>query len=179
LALFVGNDFDKKGLPTLLRALALAPGLHLAVVGQGRHLDRYRQQIEALGLGARVHLLGSLPDVSPAYAAADWLVHPTTEDTYAMVVLEAMANGLPVMVSSGRHCGIAAELTHTVNALILDNPLDHESLSQLLVSLLEDTALRASLAQAGLTFAQDRTWRKAAAQHQALIQRVLDQRARD
>ena len=179
LALFVGNDFDKKGLPTLLRALALAPGLHLAVVGQGRHLDRYRQQIEALGLGSRVHLLGSLPDVSPAYAAADWLVHPTTEDTYAMVVLEAMANGLPVMVSSGRHCGIAAELTHTVNALILDNPLDHESLSQLLVSLLEDTALRASLAQAGLTFAQDRTWRKAAAQHQALIQRVLDQRARD
>lgn len=179
LALFVGNDFDKKGLPALLQALALTPGLHVAVVGQGRHLQRYREQIATLGLADRVHLLGSLSDVTPAYAAADWLVHPTTEDTYAMVVLEAMASGLPVIVSSARFCGIAAELTHTVNALILDDPRDEEQLSERLLSLLEDPSLRESLARAGLSFAQERTWRQAAAQHEALIQRVLAQRPGD
>ena len=175
LALFVGNDFDKKGLPTLLEAMALTPGLHLAVVGQGRHLDRYRQQIQALGLTERVHLLGSLSDVSPAYAAADWLVHPTTEDTYAMVVLEAMAHGLPVVVSSARHCGISAELKHGVEALILDDPLDRQTLAQLLHTLLQNTALRKKLAQAGLPFAQDRTWTSAALRHEALIHRVRAQ----
>ena len=179
LALFVGNDFDKKGLPALLQALALTPGLHVAVVGQGRHLQRYREQIATLGLADRVHLLGSLSDVTPAYAAADWLVHPTTEDTYAMVVLEAMASGLPVIVSSARFCGIAAELTHTVNALILDDPRDEKQLSERLLSLLEDPSLRESLARAGLSFAQERTWRQAAAQHEALIQRVLAQRPGD
>jgi glycosyltransferase involved in cell wall biosynthesis len=178
LALFVGNDFDKKGLPTLLQALALTPELHLAVVGQGRHLERYQQLVRDLGLGDRVHLLGSLPDVLPAYAAADWLVHPTTEDTYAMVVLEAMANGLPVIVSSAQYCGIAAELTHTLNALILDDPLDQQTLSALLASLLADKTLRARLTQSGWTFAQERTWRSAAAQHEAVMQRVLAQRAR-
>lgn len=177
LALFVGNDFDKKGLPTLLQALAQTPGLHLAVVGQGRHLDRYRQQIQALDLTKRVYLLGSLSDVSPAYAAADWLVHPTTEDTYAMVVLEAMAHGLPVVVSSARHCGIAAELKHDVNALILDDPLDQQALAQLLHTLLQDTAIRNQLAQAGRPFAQERTWNSAAARHEALLYRVVAQRA--
>lgn len=179
LALFVGNDFDKKGLSALLQALALTPGLHVAVVGQGRHLQRYREQIATLGLADRVHLLGSLSDVTPAYAAADWLVHPTTEDTYAMVVLEAMASGLPVIVSCARFCGIAAELTHTVNALILDDPRDEKQLSERLLSLLEDPSLRATLARAGLSFAQERTWREAAARHEALIQRVLAQRPGD
>lgn len=177
MALFVGNDFDKKGLPTLLKALALTPQLHLAVVGEGRHLDRYRQQMQAMGLVERVHLLGSLSEVSPAYAAANWLVHPTTEDTYAMVVLEAMAHGLPVVVSSARHCGISAELTHGVDALILNDPLDPHALSQLLNVMLHDTALRERLVQAGRPFAQDRTWSSAAARHEALILRVQAQRA--
>ena len=120
-----------------------------------------------------------MSDVTPAYAAADWLVHPTTEDTYAMVVLEAMASGLPVIVSSARFCGIAAELTHTVNALILDDPRDGKQLSERLLSLLDDPSLRATLARAGLSFAQKRTWRQAAARHEALIQRVLAQRPGD
>ena len=179
LALFVGNDFDKKGLSALIQALALTPGLHVAVVGQGRHLQRYREQIATLGLADRVHLLGSLSDVTPAYAAADWLVHPTTEDTYAMVVLEAMASGLPVIVSNARFCGIAAELTHSVNALILDEPRDEKQLSERLLSLLDDPSLRESLSRAGLSFAQERTWREAAARHEALIQRVLAQRPGD
>ena len=172
LALFVGNDFDKKGLPTMLKALVLVPHLHLAVVGQGRHLPHYLQQIEALGLMDRVHLLGSLPDVSLAYAAADWLVHPTTEDTYAMVVLEAMAFGLPVLVSSARYCGIAAELTHSVDALILDQPHDQQALSQLMKTLLENPTLRHTLSQASLQFARMRSWSHAAASHEALIQRI-------
>jgi glycosyltransferase involved in cell wall biosynthesis len=66
-----------------------------------------------------------------------------------------------------------------VNALILDDPRDEEQLSERLLSLLEDPSLRESLARAGLSFAQERTWHQAAAQHEALIQRVLAQRPGD
>lgn len=172
MALFVGNDFDKKGLPTLLKAMTAVPRLHLTVVGQGRHLSHYQQQINALRLRDRVHLLGSLPDVSPAYAAADWLVHPTTEDTYAMVVLEAMAFGLPVVVSHARYCGIAAELTHGVDALILDEPQDEQTLGQHMKALLDNPALRQTLSQGSIRFACERSWSQAAARHEALMQRI-------
>ena len=175
LALFVGNDFDKKGLPTLLEALVTVPSVHLAVVGQGRRLTHYRQQIEALGLKDRVHLLGSLADVSPAYAAADGLVHPTTEDTYAMVVLEAMAHGLPVLVSSAHYCGIAAELTHGSDALILDHPQDSKELARHLNTLLTNSDLRTSLKEAGLHFARERSWTHAAQRHETLMEQVRSQ----
>ena len=63
-----------------------------------------------------------MQDVSPAYLAADVLVHPTLEDTFAMVVLEAMAYGLPVVVSSAAYCGISGLLSHGVNALLVHEP---------------------------------------------------------
>jgi glycosyltransferase involved in cell wall biosynthesis len=67
LALFVGNDYEKKGLPALLRALSDLPELHLAVVGNARHIPAFSQCAESLGVAERVHFLGSLSDVGPAY----------------------------------------------------------------------------------------------------------------
>ncbi len=99
-ALFVGNDFNKKGLSTLLQALAqLSSEVYLAVVGASSQLAEMQKIASAQGVLKRVFFLGALHDVAVAYRAADLLVHPTLEDTYAMVVLEAMAHGLPVVVS--------------------------------------------------------------------------------
>ena len=76
--LFVGNDYRKKGLKTLLDALAQLPvGVVLAVVGNPVHIPAFRKQVQALNLGSRVFFLGSLRDVGPAYEAADCLAHPT------------------------------------------------------------------------------------------------------
>jgi len=72
-----------------------------------------------LGITERVRFLGIQSDMDPVYRAAESLVHPTLEDTYAMVVLEAMAHGLPVVVSGTPWCGISAELSDGVNALLL------------------------------------------------------------
>jgi hypothetical protein len=109
--LFVGNDYRKKGLQALLQAMTQLPDdVVLAVVGNPAHIAEFRALAETLKLGARVFFLGALKDVSPAYEAADILVHPTFEDTFAMVVLEAMAHGLPVVVSGPKYCGIAGLL---------------------------------------------------------------------
>lgn len=173
LLLFVANDYRRKGLDTLLQALVQLPaGVHLAVAGSATQLPRYRQFVEQLGLGARVHFLGPQDELGPAYRAADVLAHPTLEDTYAMVVLEAMAHGLPVVVSGPAHCGISRELRDGYEALLLNNPRDAGSLARQLRAVLEQPALADGLRQHGLEFAQDHTWESAALQYEVLYQQA-------
>jgi glycosyltransferase involved in cell wall biosynthesis len=158
LALFVGNDYEKKGLPALLAALANLPSLHLAVVGNGAHIPAFRKRAESLDIADRVHFLGSLSNVTPAYEAADLLVHPTTEDTYAMVVLEALAHGLPVVVSAPAYCGISADLSDGSDALIVKNPRDAAEISICIGHILADPILARRLVEAGRRFASGCDW---------------------
>ncbi|MDD5028434.1 MAG: glycosyltransferase family 4 protein [Rhodoferax sp.] len=167
--LLVANDYRKKGLETLLAALAQLPAdAYLAVVGNPAQKPPFKAQAQALGLAQRVYFLGALRDVATAYQSADCLAHPTREDTFAMVVLEAMAHGLPVVVSAARYCGIAALLTNEVNALVLDDPLDAAALSAALGRFRQDGSLRQRISQAALAFAQNHQW-AALARRQAQI----------
>lgn len=164
--LFVANDFQKKGLQVLLNSFEMLTkkeqtnlqGLTLAVVGNAVHAVEYRAQIQQLGLESIVVFLGQMADVSVAYQAADVLAHPTLEDTFGMVVLEAMAHGLPVVVSAGRYCGIAELLLPDVNALVLKDPRDEGDLAQKLGSVLADEAVRVRLAAAAVIFANGYRW---------------------
>jgi len=125
-------------------------------------------RLEALKLGARVFFLGSLKDVGPAYEAADALVHPTFEDTFAMVVLEAMAHGLPVVVSGPKYCGIAGLLAQGANALLLGDPRDVSEMARVLTDLLRQAALRETLSRGAVAFAERYQWREIALQQEAL-----------
>jgi glycosyltransferase involved in cell wall biosynthesis len=157
--LFVGNDYKKKGLDALLQALPSLPDdVVLAVVGNTTHLPLYARQAQEAGLGQRVFFLGALPDVGCAYRAADVLVHPTLEDTFAMVVLEAMAHGLPVVVSSAAYCGISGLLSNGENALILEDPRNVQQLGQILNQLLGDAALRQHLGEEARIIASHYQW---------------------
>ena len=169
MALFVGNDYAKKGLGTLLEALAKVPALHVAVVGNGQQIASFQKRALQLAVTDRVHFLGSLPDVTPAYCAADLLVHPTTEDTYAMVVLEAMAYGLPVIVSGLPYCGIAADLTSDLEVLVLDDPWDAHALAIQIQRLVSNPQLRHQLQTAGRQFACERSWLSVSQQYDALM----------
>ena len=159
LLLFVANDYARKGLDGLLQALdGLPADVSLAVVGNPAGMAPFKARAQALGVDGRVHFLGALKSVDPAYRAADVLVHPTLEDTFAMVVLEAMAHRLPVVVSGAAYCGIAGLLTDGDDAMLLSDPRDAAMLRSVLMRLLDDRALRIRLAQRGLAFAQKHTW---------------------
>jgi UDP-glucose:(heptosyl)LPS alpha-1,3-glucosyltransferase len=167
--LFVGNDYKKKGLTTLIQALRkLDDESFVAVVGHSAQIPKFHEQMNAAGLAGRIFFLGSLHDVSDAYVAADCLAHPTLEDTFAMVVLEAMAHGLPVVVSQAQYCGISELLQHELNALILDDPRDAASLSNALRRVLNETSLRARLSDAAITFANKHQWSEMAMHQEAI-----------
>jgi len=174
LLLFVANDYARKGLDALLQAMTQLPAdVQLAVAGNPAHIQRYRQKASDLGLQGRVHFLGSLNDLSPAYCAADCLAHPTLEDSFAMVVLEAMAHGLPVVVSGPAHCGISEHLQDGVQALLLHDPRDAGELARRIVQVLQDSALAEGLRRQALTFAQQHSWEEAALQYEALYRQAI------
>jgi len=178
--LFVANDYQKKGLDCALNALAALPeDFILAVVGNGAHIPAYASIAERLGLTHRVFFLGALADTGPAYEAADALVHPTLEDTFAMVVLEAMAHGLPVVLSDARHCGIAELLTDGLNATVLLDPRDAAALANQVVDVFEAPGKYTQLSQAGLQFAKDYAWSSLAQRQEAIYLRTVAVRQDD
>nr|WP_315490832.1 glycosyltransferase family 4 protein [uncultured Rhodoferax sp.] len=172
--LFVGNDYRKKGLEALLAALpALPTDCFLAVVGNAAQIAGFRTEVDASSVGGRVYFLGALHSVDEAYRAADCLAHPTLEDTFAMVVLEAMAHGLPVVVSSQEFCGISGLLTDETNALIVRQPRDATELARALQRVLGDTVLAQKLSCNGLSFSLQHLWSRQARLQESIYESVV------
>lgn len=168
--LFVGNDFRKKGLATLIQSLPLLPtDTYLAVVGASAQLVEMRQAVAATGQGHRVWFLGALLNIADAYLSADCLVHPTLEDTYAMVVLEAMSHGLPIVVSGPAHCGISGDLEDGVQVLLLKDPGSVAELVFAVASILKAPEMARRLSHNALEFAKHHSWERVAQKYEQVF----------
>lgn len=105
--LYVGRFIPIKNLPTFLDAFSLVvqklPNVRLVLTGQGILEQQLRAQVSSLGLTYVVRFAGHVtPDeLAVQYSAADVLVVPSSYDTFPHVVLEALACGCPVVVSTG------------------------------------------------------------------------------
>ena len=111
LVVFAGRLQADKGPQRALQAFALAlrrrPDLHLAVLGNGPEAARLRRDVAALGLQARVHMAGHVPrgELAGWFSAADGLIFPTRRaEGLPLVVLEALACGLPVLTTPEGAC---------------------------------------------------------------------------
>ena len=171
--LWVGNNATKKGLITLLEALAQLPKeIFLVIVGSASPENKWRSQVAALGLEDRIYFQGVLDDMKLVYTAADLLVHPTLEDTFGMVVLEAMAHAVPAIVSAEQYCGISAELSHLKNAWILQNPLDTNALKDAIDKSLESNTHEA-MSQQAMAWAGTQDWHHLVLAQEALYYDVV------
>ena len=97
----VGNLNPRKNQEQLVRALAgLGPDTHLVVLGEGPERPRLVAAIDELGLGRRVHLLGSQPGAWRWIAVADLMVHPSHHEGLPVVVMEALTLGTPTLATA-------------------------------------------------------------------------------
>ncbi len=130
--LFVANELHRKGFGTLIEALAEAdvPGARVDVVGRVSPGD-YETRIDRLGLTGRIHWHGSTSEVFPYYAAADLFVLPTLYEPFGIVIVEALASGLPVITS--RLAGASSAVEGGGSGRLLTDPTDvHELAAYLL-----------------------------------------------
>jgi UDP-glucose:(heptosyl)LPS alpha-1,3-glucosyltransferase len=116
--LFVGSGYERKGLPTLLNALARMQrsDARLWVVGRDKQEMLMRKLAQTLGVDDRVMFLGPQADVRPFYGAADLFALPTLYDPFPNAALEALACGLPLVTTTT--CG-AAELVTAANGAVI------------------------------------------------------------
>jgi UDP-glucose:(heptosyl)LPS alpha-1,3-glucosyltransferase len=150
--LFVGSGFARKGLDAAIEALSLCQneGFWLVVAGRDRDQWKFVAQAQAAGIGARVRFLGGQADVRPLYAAADCFILPTRYDPFPNTALEALAMGLPALVSA--RCGAAEVIEPGVNGWIC-KPDDAAGLARLMHAA--DSALRGpAMEQAARTTAE-------------------------
>ncbi len=103
--LFVGMNFEIKRLGLILKGIARAKAiesragaLRLLIAGKGDN-GRYMKMAGSLGIEKRVTFLGVVNDVERYFFASDIFAMPSIFDTFGIVVLEAMAAGLPVIIS--------------------------------------------------------------------------------
>lgn len=141
---FVGSGFERKGafkLVEALRAPSLA-GAHLLIAGRDRKAKALAERVARLGLTDRVRLLGGLDDVRPVFAAADLFALPSLYDPMPNAALEAIAAGLPAVVTP--YTGIAAHIAATGAGAVASRNAD--DLAAALATVIADLPARAGKA---------------------------------
>lgn len=145
--LYVGRLSVEKNLALLVKAFAQyreqGGTWSLVFVGDGPERARLEEQAGALGVRDRVHFAGLKPtkDAVPYYALASCFVLPSLREPWGLVVNEAMASGLPVIVSS--RCGCAEDLVNPGGNGFLFDPASDDDLKSRLqaISALSESAL--------------------------------------
>jgi UDP-glucose:(heptosyl)LPS alpha-1,3-glucosyltransferase len=172
VALFVGINYRLKGLEPLLHAVRALPvrPFRLLVCGSGR-VGRFERLARRHGIDKQVHFLGYQKEARQLFFASDFLVHPTFYDPCSLVVLEALACGLPVITS--RYNGASELLTPPRDGIVLDDPHDTAALAHAMERFC-DSVIRGAACEAARETAARWTFED----HYAAILSVIQEAAR-
>jgi UDP-glucose:(heptosyl)LPS alpha-1,3-glucosyltransferase len=175
--LFVAQDFLRKGLDCLIKALPPVmrknPRTWLVVVGKekpGKFLAIARRE----GVDRRIIFAGATDVIEDYYAMADALVFPTRFDPFPLVCLEAMACGLPVITT--RVNGVSDIIRDGINGYVIESPEDLETLTERICRLL-DPVHRETLGHAAAETARQYTWDRHLQEFERLFQRIYEEEA--
>lgn len=175
LVLFVGMNFELKGLDTIIFALAKAKGklpgkaMKLLVVGKGNQ-GKYLKIAADLGVGEDVVFAGVQTEgIEEIYAASDVCALLSGFDTFGMTVLEAMAASLPVIIST--QVGAKDIVTDGEQGFIVAKD-DAEAVSIRLV-LLCDEARRVRMGRAAMQRSAQYSWDAVAGEVVTIYEKIL------
>jgi UDP-glucose:(heptosyl)LPS alpha-1,3-glucosyltransferase len=179
LVLFVGMNFEVKGLEAVIASVATArrarpdAGIHLLVVGRG-DTRKYGNLARKHGITDAVTFAGAIAGgVERYYRAADVFAMLSAFDTFGMAVLEAMAAGLPVIVSA--NVGAKDLVEEETNGFVLTNGGNTDAVAGKII-LLHDEARRAAMGEAGFRTASGDSWERTASEVARLYDEVADRR---
>jgi glycosyltransferase involved in cell wall biosynthesis len=175
--LYLGRINWKKGLDRLIRALAQVPGARLLIVGNDEegHTEPLARCAREAGVRQRVVFAGPMDGAAKTelYRRAHLFVLPSYSENFGIVVLEAMAQGCPVIVTRG--VGAAAVVEDANAGLVVAQST--EAIACAIAELLADPARRAAMGRAGRErVLADYTWDRVAAQMLERYRRIVERR---
>lgn len=157
--LCVSRFIDRKNVVGVLEAFHKASerdeAVYLILIGDGPLESTVKEKTKALGLEDKVIIRGNVLNVEMPkyYALAEYLVLGSEYDQWGICVSEAMASGIPAIVTST--CGCADEIVINNETGFVVPPGDVASLSERMIELLENVSMRNSLAQRAKIAIQD------------------------
>lgn len=168
--LCVGRLIERKGQHHLLHAFARvnqelpSPNLHLILVGTGDAEDTLKKLARELGIEKKVQFRGmiSREDMPEVYRQADIFVLPSQSEGMSVALLEALASGLPVVVSD---TGGTQELVSPGKNGLVVRWANVEGLADALKQMAEDTPLRENMGKAARQTALRFSWSQVAGQY--------------
>jgi glycosyltransferase involved in cell wall biosynthesis len=164
VGVFVGSEWDRKGLRLIIDALVDAPEWRLVVVGAGDE-KAFGQYATSRGVGGRVLFVGVVDEPSGLYCAGDVFVFPTAYETFSLVSYEAAASGLPLLVTPVN--GVTDLLRNGVNGWTITR--DPQDIAEKLSSLAASPALRARMGSVARQSVADFSWSSMVTRYQALV----------
>ncbi|WP_252178054.1 glycosyltransferase family 4 protein [Endozoicomonas sp. 4G] len=136
--LLVGSSFKTKGLDRAINTLASLPSnlldkTTLLVLGDdcSKHFEK---QAKNLGCINNIHFLGGRNDVQQLMLSADLLIHPAYTESAGMVLLEAIAAGLPVLTTD--ICGYAPYISDSESGIVASTPFNQTKFNKLAIKML-------------------------------------------
>ena len=174
--IFASMNFEIKGLDDIIRTLAhlrrQGIAYKLIVAGKG-NAKKYQKMAAQEGIADSVFFTGVVAKTRliDLYWAGDLYLMLSKFDTFGMVVLEAMAGGLPVMISN--RVGAKDLVQEGENGFVIGQSQDYEYTASRL-KLLLDEGLRRKMSAAALQTAAGNTWDRVAARYSDLYQEILE-----
>jgi len=129
VVIFVANETERKGLLPLVRAVSSLQDGTIKVLAVGR------LNPNSIGQMGNVKFVGPASDVARYFAAADMFALPTQYEAWGLVIIEALACGLPVVVS--RLAGASVAVEEGVTGELLDEPRDESEIATKLLRILD------------------------------------------
>lgn len=173
LVLFVGDlKTNRKNLNLVLKAMTqVEPNIHLAVIGS-THRSPYPEKVQQLNLAERVHFLGHRSDIATLMRGADVFVLPSYYDTFALVILEALASAIPVITTPS--VGASTFVLNGENGFLLRDSEDVDGMVLALHSLVKNRNFSQQMGRNGRVVAEGLSWESMASQYESLYKRVVD-----
>jgi UDP-glucose:(heptosyl)LPS alpha-1,3-glucosyltransferase len=170
--LLIGNGWKNKGLPVVLASLQWLKDLpvRLMVVGKDDS-SPYEILTREYGVEKSVRFLPPRSDVIYYYSAADAVVGPSLEDTFALPTVEAMACGLPVITSVAN--GASELIVNGRDGLLLSNAEDAAELAASIRLLCNDKHLRHQLGQNASRAVAHLNWEESSLMISRILEEVL------